>query len=214
MRPLANLGSAYSRQGKYDDGLAALQKGLAACRDIGDRRGEALFLNNIAANHLMRGEREKARPFLEACLPVCDEIQFDQVKQVALYNLGEIYLHQAQYESAITVCQAAADIARRLQDRMSLARALKIVGVAQIRQGDFVSAWRSLQEGLAAAETTAALPAIFDVLDGMADYYLAVSRQAEARVGVEPTHRASAPEVETQHAAIELIGRQKCVSAF
>lgn len=180
VRPLANLGSAYSRQGKYDDGLAALQKGLAACRDIGDRRGEALFLNNIAANHLMRGEREKARPFLEACLPVCDEIQFDQVKQVALYNLGEIYLHQAQYESAITVCQAAADIARRLQDRMSLARALKIVGVAQIRQGDFVSAWRSLQEGLAAAETTAALPAIFDVLDGMADYYLAVSRQAEA----------------------------------
>ncbi|RMD97365.1 MAG: hypothetical protein D6816_17685 [Bacteroidetes bacterium] len=197
VRPLANLGSAFSRQGSYAEGLAALEEGLAVCREIGDRRGKALFLNNIAAVLLMQGKQAAARPYLEASLPICDEIGFDLVKQVALYNLGEIYLAQQLDEQVVAVCLEAANIARHLNDRMSLARALKMVGVAQTRQGDFAAAWESLQEGLAAANATNGLPAILDVLDGMATYFLAQNRLQEAG---ELLHLlASHPAAESQY---------------
>lgn len=181
VRPLANLGSACSRQGKYAEGLAALEEGLSVCREIGDRRGEALFLNNIAAGYLMQDQPEAARPYLEACLPICDEIGFDQVKQVALYNLGEICLNQNELTQAIAVCQASAESARRLNSRLNLARALKQLGVAQTRLGTFAAAWGSLKEGLEAAESTNGLPTLVDVLDGIATYFLALDREQEAK---------------------------------
>lgn len=180
VRPLANLGSAYTRLGRYAEGLAAMEEGLAVCGEIGDRRGEALFLNNIAANHLMQGRGDAARPYLEASLPICDEIGFDQVKQVALYNLGEIHLEQQQIEQAINVCQEAATIARRLDDRMSLARTYKLIGVAQTRRGDYSAARTAFKEGLQIARATKGVPAILDVLDGIATYFLVQNRRKEA----------------------------------
>ncbi len=180
VRPLANLGSACARQGKYEASMAALQAGLAVCREIGDRRGEALFLNNIAANFLMRHQKGPARPYLEACLPICDEIGFEQVKLVALYNLGEIYLADENLAGMAAVCRQAVAIARRLNDRPNLARALKMVGVAQTRLGDYHSGWASLREGLDAAQETGVIPAIIDVLDGVVDWQIAVGRPMEA----------------------------------
>ena len=197
VRPLANLGSVCARQGKYEASMAALQAGLAVCREIGDRRGEALFLNNIAANFLMRHQKQPARPYLEACLPICDEIGFDQVKLVALYNLGEIHLEEGDLAGTQTVCQQAVAIARRLNDRPNLARALKMVGLAQTRLGDHVSAWAALREGLDVAQETGAIPAVIDVLHGVADWQIAAGQQPEAAALLRLI--AAHPAAESQH---------------
>ena len=76
------------------------------------------------------------------------------MKLVALYNLGEIYLEDGDPTETQAVCQRAAAITRRLNDRPNLARALKIVGLAQIQLGDYDSGWASLREGLDVALET------------------------------------------------------------
>ncbi len=180
VRPLANLGSAYSREGKYIEGLAALEEGLAICRDIGDRRGEALFLNNIAANHLMQGREQEALPYLESCLPICEAIGFNQLQQIALYNLGEIYLNRSEPERTLAYCRLSAEIADQLHDPLSLARALKLVGVAETRLRKFTTARSTFEQALAAAAGTDSLPTVMDVLDGIVTYLQAVGLMDQA----------------------------------
>lgn len=180
LKLLANLGSVYKRLGQYGQGKQALQEGLTIAREVGDKRGMTHFLNNLGAIHLILGELSAAKDRFQECLPLCDETGHKYVKMVALHNLGEIYAKEGAYSQAQAVCEESVALARDAGDRVNLPPALKWLGVAQYRLGDQETGWGHLREGLQVAMETEAVPAVLNVLDGVATLLVADSRRQEA----------------------------------
>ena len=180
IRPLANLGSLYARQGNYAASLNTLAEGLALSQKMGDRWGTALFLNNLAAVHLMSGDATRAKKYLEASLPISEEVGHFQNKLVALQNLAEIHVKEGDLVAAVAVGRESVVLARRLNDRPNLARSLKMQGMAEVRMGDTVVAWEHLREGLETAYANQVTPALLDVLDGIAEWLAATGRKQQA----------------------------------
>ena len=105
------------------------------CREIGDRRGEAAFLHNIAATHLVREDLTLAQSYFKQCLPICDETGFQYIKLIALQNLGELAIKKREFAKAQTFCEESLAILRELHDPINLAMTLSLLGVALTEEG-------------------------------------------------------------------------------
>lgn len=172
VKVLANLGNVAGRAGDYAYSIETLGEGLSLCREIDDRRGEGFFLNNLAAVHLMLGNLAEARTHFEACLPVCEETGNLYVKTVALQNLGELCLRQADHSRALFFCEEAVALARRIDSVSQLARGLKWLALVQIERQEHATAWGHLREGLQAAQASQSAMIILDMLEAAAVWRL------------------------------------------
>ncbi len=159
---LANIDMA---EGNLADAEIHLDQALGAFRATGDRRNEAMMLNNMGYLRRLQGRIDEAEPLHLESLEIRREIG-DRVGQGRILGmLSVLYENERRYEDAKAAAREAHDIASAANDKLFMATSL-----AQLAQAEFSSS--NLDAAVAAYEESGE---IFESID---DY----SRAAQVKV--------------------------------
>jgi tetratricopeptide (TPR) repeat protein len=207
-----NLSIVRQRQGRFADARAA----LAAMTEQGNLRFSPLRLTEAALRHALleldEGKFSAAEDWVAKASGHCAE---RCPLTGAIHNVrAQLALQAGRLDAAAASARAAHDASRSAGDRAELANALRILGIAALRQGDAAAARTQLEQALALdREIGASRKIAFDLLalgraaalagdrDGARAYYgraLAVSEAdrdgvaaAEARSLIEAVDKAA-----------------------
>jgi DNA-binding SARP family transcriptional activator len=106
---LNDLGMVYSQQGMAE-AIEYFEQALAIRRDIGDVRGEAISVNNLADTYIRLGRVAEGLDQLERAPAVQRKAGYRYGEGVALNNLGEAYLALHRTAEAVECLQQARDV--------------------------------------------------------------------------------------------------------
>ncbi len=93
------------------------EKALAIAQEIGDRRGEGIWLGSLGLAHNNLGEVEKAIDYYEKALAIAQEIGDRRNEGIWLGSLGLAYNNLGEVEKAIDYYEKALAIAQEIGDR-------------------------------------------------------------------------------------------------
>ncbi len=128
---LANIDMA---EGKFDQAELHLTQALEAFRATGDRRNEAMMLNNFGYLRRLQGRIGEAEPLHLESLAIRRDIG-DRVGQGRILGmLSILYENERRYDDAITAASEAFEIASEANDKLFMATAM-----AQLAQAEFSS---------------------------------------------------------------------------
>jgi tetratricopeptide (TPR) repeat protein len=121
---LANLGVLDAAQGRGDDALLHYQQALAAQREVGDRRPEALILGNLGFLLADLGRREEALEQLRGALVLARAIGDRRCEANVRGRLGALHAEAGEAEDALTCFREAEALLRVAGERFDLGKLL------------------------------------------------------------------------------------------
>jgi class 3 adenylate cyclase/tetratricopeptide (TPR) repeat protein len=133
-----NLGELLTTTGKYDQAVEHLDRALALADARGERDARTRACRWRARLHELRGEYPQAFEWIERGLGTLAGRESAEMAQLLLLA-GLINIRQGNFDSALTQCQHALQIAERLNDVRALARANNLLGLIH-RRGDSAAA--------------------------------------------------------------------------
>lgn len=140
---LANIHMAEGKLEQADDDLAAA---LAAFRSLGDRRNEAMMLNNYGYLRRLQGRRQEAEPFHLQSLSIRREIG-DRVGQGRILGmLSILYTDDGRIDEARSAATEAHQIATEANDKLFMATSLAQLAQVEQTAGDFDKAREAYRE--------------------------------------------------------------------
>ncbi len=122
--------------GDVDSGRVLLEKGLARCRQVGDRRREALALYGLASLHATVRQYDSAQVLFESCAAVSHEQNDRSTESGALHSLGLIYLRHDRLDDAKPWLLRAIEVAHSGRVVDEEASALFDIACIRAEQGD------------------------------------------------------------------------------
>jgi tetratricopeptide (TPR) repeat protein len=129
-------------RGHLDEADQDLAKALEAYRRIGDRRREAMMINNTGFLRRLQGRLEEAEDFHLQSLAIREEIG-DRVGVGRIHNfLAIIYSSRGEYEKARESTRKALEVARETRDRLFEATALTRLADIEMSQSGLEAAER------------------------------------------------------------------------
>lgn len=142
---LANVDMA---EGKLDLAEEHLDEALAAFRALGDRRNEAMMLNNYGYLRRLQGRMDDAAPLHLQSLDIRREIG-DRVGQGRILGmLSTVYANNDRLEDARAAATEAYEIASEANDKLFMATSLAQLADVDARQGEIDASRESyLQSG-------------------------------------------------------------------
>jgi CHAT domain-containing protein/Flp pilus assembly protein TadD len=132
-------GEALRAQGTLESMRLAVKKyeeALLICRDIGNRSGEAIALNNLGLVYYSLGEKQKALDFYTQALPLLRAVGDRRTEATTLNNIGTAYDALGEKQKALDFYAQAAPLRRAVGDRSGEASTLNNIGVVYISQGE------------------------------------------------------------------------------
>ena len=142
---------AYAR-GEYAASRAYFEQNLALRRALGDKKGIAAALNNLAQTIKGQGHLTRARRLGEESLALKRELG-DQVSiATSLGMLGNIAFDQADYPAARTLLTESVALERKAGYQLGLLTDLNNLGCVLLELGDAAGAQALIEESLALAE--------------------------------------------------------------
>jgi DNA-binding winged helix-turn-helix (wHTH) protein/tetratricopeptide (TPR) repeat protein len=149
---LANIDMA---EGKFEQAEQHLSQALEAFRATGDRRNEAMMLNNFGYLRRIQGRIDEAEPMHLESLAIRREIG-DRVGQGRILGmLSFLYRNDGRFGDAKAAASEAYEIASEANDRLFMATSLSQLGQAEFRNGELGDA----------RETYAQAKALFNGID-------------------------------------------------
>lgn len=147
---LANIDMA---EGKLDQAEDHLDQALAAFRALGDRRNEAMMLNNYGYLRRLQGRMEDAEPLHLQSLEIRREIG-DRVGQGRILGmLSMVYVSNGRLEDARQAATEAYEIASEANDKLFMATSLSQLADVEGRLGEIDASRESyLESGALFAE--------------------------------------------------------------
>ena len=134
---LANIDMA---EGEFDQADRHLTQALEAFRATGNRRREAMMLNNFGYLRRLQGRIGEAEPLHLESLAIRKEIG-DTVGQGRILGmLSILYENQRRYDDAKAAASEAYEIAREANDRLFMATSLSQLAQAQFSAGELDAA--------------------------------------------------------------------------
>lgn len=125
-----NLAEATCESGEVDTAVGLIREILPRFRELDDRSGEGNALFLLAWAHRDGGRLDAARTAIEEALGIADRDDNDVWRAYWLAERARIQLAQGDPDEALTSCQRAAVIQRRLGDRSREALAVGLAGQA------------------------------------------------------------------------------------
>jgi hypothetical protein len=114
-----------------DNDVAIQHKAVAACRQVGDRMGEARARNALGLLCLRRGYHSSARIEFEESLRLLTELGDDRWTPVVRMHVAECMAGMALYREARKVLAESLAVFRERGDAGSEAEALRLLGAIQ-----------------------------------------------------------------------------------
>lgn len=152
---LAILAEAYNAAGimartcgQYDRSFDYLEQALASRRALGDRRGEAIALNNLAVSARDLANYSRVEHYCRQSLAIAREIGDRNLEALGLMNLGVALRGQAQDEAARDHFQHSLAIFSGLGEKRSVAALYNYLGGLAQDLGHWQEARDFYQQGL------------------------------------------------------------------
>ncbi|MDJ0748622.1 MAG: tetratricopeptide repeat protein [Woeseiaceae bacterium] len=146
---LANIDMA---EGKLDQAELHLTQALEAFRATGDRRNEAMMLNNFGYLRRLQGRIGDAEPLHLESLAIRRDIG-DRVGQGRILGmLSILYVNERRYDDAITAANEAFEIASEANDKLFMATAMAQLAQAEFSSGELDDARSSYADSRALFE--------------------------------------------------------------
>lgn len=144
-----NLGTLENIRGHQRDAIDFYTKSLEYFRVLGDQRGLAGVLNNIAMLCIDRQEFEAAGAHLSSAFAICKEIKDTHIECVLNLTSAEYHLAKGNCGAARRHCRRALHHASALGLNRIAADALRLFGAVERSIGSLRSAERLLQRSIA-----------------------------------------------------------------
>ena len=168
--PLALCGATQFawRRGDYALARALGEKGVALCRELGEKecRTQLLVLLGIAA--MRQGDYERATPLFDEGLSLCRELANDWVYGMFLLQVGIMARYQGDYERAAALHAQGLSLVREVGDTWTIGYALSRLGFVFVHQSDYGRAAASFTESLPLSRETGSRWISADCLEGLA----------------------------------------------
>jgi predicted ATPase/class 3 adenylate cyclase len=134
----------------FEHAIVLHGEALELYRQVGDDSGVAFALLCLGAQHMEKGDHERAAPFLEESLALSRRIGDKRNIAGTLHNLAEVERQRGNYERAKTLGIQSIALSRQMEDRWQLAMVVGWMGLLAVWSGDDHDlAERSLEEALA-----------------------------------------------------------------
>jgi len=176
---LAECDVRYDR-GDFQGALEACQAALPLYRQLGDREGEAVTLNNIGVIYDNLFEYEQALVYYQQALPIQQEIGDRQGEAATLNYIGGVYQDLSDYEQALAYYQQALPIWREIGNRAGEAMTLTGIGMVYHALSDYKQALLYFEQGLEIAQEIGDRPGEAMTLTGIGLVYHALSDYEQA----------------------------------
>ncbi|MBU0755994.1 MAG: CHAT domain-containing protein [Planctomycetes bacterium] len=127
--PILNrLGLIYDLFGLYDQALKLYKKAHGLYKEIGDKAGEGVTLNNLATTAHAKGDYDTALKYLEKSLKIRQEIGDKAGAIATLHNMGMIALQNQDMEKHVDCEMKAYRLARETGNALGLLHVGQVVG--------------------------------------------------------------------------------------
>ena len=140
------LGVAYLHLNKPDDALRNFNQALEIRKKIGDQRGIAITLGQLAQVQDATGDSKAALASYEESVKVEREIGDKTGLMTNLMSLGAFYLDHGKNDQALQYTNEALQIARDTGDQSAQATLLLNIGGAHFNKGEFQDALTYFQQ--------------------------------------------------------------------
>lgn len=142
----STLANIAMNDGKLDEAEQHLDDALISFRGIGDRRNEAMMLNNYGFLRRLQGRFVEAEDLHLQSLAIRRDIG-DKVGQGRILGmLSGLYEREGRYEEARAASSEAVEIAREANDALFIATGLAQLAAAERGLGDTAAARRAFAE--------------------------------------------------------------------
>ena len=167
-------------QADYPDAHAKNEESLAIRRQLGDRKGMAVSLNNLGNVAAVQGEFASARALYEECLVIWRELGDRWGMAASLNNLGNVDLDQGNFASAKALYEESVAISRELGELGGISNVLTNLGAVACEQGDYPAGRKLFEEGLVIRRELGDRLGIATSLDGFAVVIAALGKSLRA----------------------------------
>ena len=146
---LLEQGVQQSGLSQFRQALQSYEQALVIYRDLKDRLGEALTLNNIGSVQRSLGDYRAALGYYEQALVIYRDLKDRAGEARPLNNIGSVQQLLSDYRAALGYYDQSLAIYRDLKDRAGEARTLHNIGNAQQLLGDYRAALGYYDQSLA-----------------------------------------------------------------
>jgi non-specific serine/threonine protein kinase len=167
-RALNAAGNLVMHQGEYRAALGLYQESLALRRPLGDTRGIAVSLTNVANAHIELGEYAQAETVYAEALPLLRALGEDAGVATAFNNLSVVARELGQYERAATLLADCLALRRAQGDHRGVAEAVTNLALVASAQGEHARAAALFEEGLGLSRDVGAMNVMLEALEGLA----------------------------------------------
>ena len=112
----------------WDDWISTHRLGLNSVRQLGDRIGESVVLNNLGRAYRELRKFDEAIDYLEQALAIFQENDDRRGQGLALNNIGNVYDELGRFDEAVDYYQQGRALFRQVGDHHMEARALNNIG--------------------------------------------------------------------------------------
>ncbi|HVN81827.1 MAG TPA: tetratricopeptide repeat protein, partial [Terriglobia bacterium] len=145
---LQAMGVAYRHLNGKDEALRNYQESLAIKRRIGDKRGMAASLNDIAQFEDLLGNSEQALKNFQEALQLRREIGDEKGVGDTLIDLGGFYEDRGQHDKALSLFKESLKIQRELKNESNQGLCLNNIGSSYAYKGQYEDAVTNFQQAL------------------------------------------------------------------
>jgi DNA-binding CsgD family transcriptional regulator len=144
------LGLVSSSQGEYARAYALFEEGLAIHRALGDKRGIAHSLSQLAQLlFVSQADPTRVSPLLEECLMVSREVGFKEGIAAYYCVSGQLALSQGNLVLARSLAEKSVVLYGEMGHRHGIANSLALLGKVLAIEGNYAAAQKPLEESLA-----------------------------------------------------------------
>jgi tetratricopeptide (TPR) repeat protein len=165
---LTGAGTLAYVQAEYAQAARYHEQALQLYRELNDRQGTAIALNNLAAQLINQGDSVHAYTLFNESLELHRELG-DQVGVVnALCNLALVVLHHGDYSRSQALSEEALALSQTLGSILSTANVSSNLGLAVLLQGDRNRATQLFKQGLGLFRQLGDITGMTECLEGLA----------------------------------------------
>jgi signal transduction histidine kinase len=177
----SNLGILQYALKNPDEAIGYYHRSLAIAERINYSMAVAKMLNNIGNAYMTLSlDFEKATPYFERCMAICDSIGYREGYRTAGSNLVQIYSERGELDKALRECN-------RLIAQYGYDRYLGyMLGVIHFKKGDYRQAIRTYKSLLVVPLNSRELEIV--ILGSIAEAYKASNRLDSTVTYLEKTH--------------------------
>ena len=144
-RALNNLGALADMHDRFDDAIASYERAIPSYQRLGDARGLAETLHNIAISLRHRGELHEAEDSERRAIGYASEARNATLESLARLGLGEVALAKGDALLAEAMARHAAKRFVASRDTLREADALRVLAAACLAQDNMSGAEGALQ---------------------------------------------------------------------